>query len=213
MSRKRIFYFISILFIGISVAGFSAGLYLERKGQTKEEVQSTETKELEPTEKLQKLNLIQNHFLNPTKLVIKSINVNAKIVEVGVNDGGQMETPTNFNEIGWLKSSAKMGENSNLVLAGHFDKTTGAPAVFYNLAKLKEGEEILVESTLPSGLVTTKKFVVKSVLYVDPSNTEHVKLAFEKTNLPTLTLITCGGVWDAKAHEYTKRVMVKGALE
>ncbi len=156
------------------------------------------------------LGLLNNHFLKPSKLLIPSIKVSSNIIPVGITEKGAMETPKSFFEIGWLTTSGKIGEDNNLVLAGHYDTTTGAPAVFYNLLKLKENDEIIVQTVLPSGLTLNKTFKVTSVSFVDPSNSDHVATAFEKTSVPTITLITCGGVWDTKKQEYSNRVVVKG---
>lgn len=210
---KKIFY---ICFTTLSFALILNALSVRAviAPETRNEIRDerSEIKETRDEIKTESLNLLQSHFQTPTKLILPSIKVASNIIPVGVTEKGAMDTPKSFFEIGWLTTSGKIGENSNLVLAGHYDTTTGAPAVFYNLSKLIEGDEIVVQSVLPSGLISQKKFKVTSVSYVDPKNTDHVRVAFEKTSNPTITLITCGGVWDTKKQEYSNRVIVKGKL-
>jgi|GEM_PF-5878067 len=156
--------------------------------------------------------LVKSQYITPKMLVINSIEVNATIEPVGVEESGAMQVPKNFFNIGWLKTSSKLGQDGNLVLSGHYDTTTGAPAVFYNLANVSQGDTITVLSQTQGGAINKKTYVVTKVYMADPNNIDHVKEAFKTSKHPTITLITCNGIWDPIKHEYSHRIVVKGDL-
>lgn len=157
-------------------------------------------------------NLVKSQYITPKMLIINSIGVNAVIEPVGVEKDGTMQVPHNFSNIGWLKTSSKLGEDGNLVLSGHYDTTTGAPAVFYKLANVSQGDTITVLSQIQSGAINKKNYIVTKVYMADPNNIDHVKEAFKISKHPTITLITCNGIWDPIKREYSRRVVVKGEL-
>lgn len=156
--------------------------------------------------------LTQNQYQNPVFLKIESVKINANVEVVSTEPDGSMQVPANYNNVGWLKTSSKLGQKGNLVLSGHYDTSSGAPAVFYNLQQVKQGDIIIVVTQTNSGLLYDKEYVVTSAYLADPSNNEHVKEAYKNTSHPTITLITCNGVWNSVTHEYSHRVVVKGDL-
>jgi sortase A len=157
-------------------------------------------------------NLVKKQYAKPEYLEIPALGIKAEVEEVGVNDDGSMEVPTDFAKVGWLRSSSKVSENGNLVLSGHFDTPNGSPAVFYDLYNIEEHSIVAVGSRVEGQSTKKKYYRIVSKHLVDPNNLEHIQLAFEKTEKPTLTLITCYGIWDALKQEYTHRVVVKGEL-
>jgi LPXTG-site transpeptidase (sortase) family protein len=156
--------------------------------------------------------LVDMQYAKPTTVIIESIGVNASVESVGIEQGGAMEVPANFSNIGWLDTSSKLGQGGNLVLSGHYDTTSSSPAVFYNLANVQQNNIVKVSSTLPSGVQSIKSYKVTKVYLADPNNVDHVKEAYRQTKTPTITLITCNGIWDAVKGEYSHRVVVKGEL-
>jgi len=136
-----------------------------------------------------------------SKIGLKDVN----IVEIGVEEDGRLETPSNYNEVGWYENGPKAGEEGNAILAGHFDRPGGAPAIFYNLVSLSEGDEVEVKDEVGK----VRKFKVYEVSYVPVNDPESVTKAYEDSKEPIITLITCGGVWDYKSQDYSKRLLVK----
>src|SRR4051812_43700300 len=49
----------------------------------------------------------------PTKLIIPSVGVTSKILSVGTTKGGNMDTPHNFEDVGWYKNGPKPGETGS----------------------------------------------------------------------------------------------------
>lgn len=156
--------------------------------------------------------VILMQYQKPIFLQINSIGVNANIEEVGIEKDGSMEVPHNFKNVGWLKTSSKLGQNGNLILSGHFDTSNGSPAIFYNLEKVKVGDKINVITQTDSGLQYDKEYIISQVYLADPNNNDHIKEAYKNTKTPTITLITCNGIWDSIKKEYSSRVVVKGEL-
>lgn len=156
--------------------------------------------------------LVSMQYQKPLNVQIPSIKVNSNVEQVSVNESGDMQVPKNFNNIGWLVSSSKIGEPGNLVLSGHFDTNIGAPAVFYNLNSIKKSDIILVQSADDAGKMREKTYIVTDKYMADPGNVEHIFEAYKKTSEPTITLITCNGIWDYTKQEYSNRLVVKGKL-
>lgn len=130
------------------------------------------------------------------------------VVEVGVDAVGRLEVPKSFDEAGWYKEGAKPGESGNTIIAGHYDRVGGAPAVFFDLVKLEPGDKIEVRDA------SDKKYSykVKSVEYVNVNDPEAIEKAYEHSDESIMTVITCGGVWSVASHDYSKRLLIKAEL-
>ncbi len=150
--------------------------------------------------------LLKPIFFEPKKLSISKIGLKeAPVVEVGVDKDGRLETPKNYNEVGWYKNGPKAGEEGNAILAGHYDRVGGSPAVFYKLVKLEPGDLIEVEDSTQRLI----KFEIYEVSYVSMNDPGAVLKAYEETKDPILTVITCGGVWSPVEKDYSKRLLIK----
>ena len=71
----------------------------------------------------------------PQTLHIPKINVAAAIEQVGLDTQGRMDVPEDADNVAWYKLGYKPGQKGNAVLAGHYDKETGEPAVFWDISK------------------------------------------------------------------------------
>src|SRR3989344_5921899 len=80
----------------------------------------------------------------PINLVIPKLEINAKVVQVGITKKGNMATPNNFTDVGWYKYGTIPGEKGSAVIAGHLDNGLSLPGVFYNLRDLKNGDDIYI---------------------------------------------------------------------
>jgi sortase (surface protein transpeptidase) len=77
----------------------------------------------------------------PTRLKIPAINVDAPINPAGLTEDGDMAVPNDIISTGWFERGYMPGEPGNSVIAGHVDGKNG-PAVFYDIGKLKNGDEV-----------------------------------------------------------------------
>lgn len=142
----------------------------------------------------------------PRSLTIGSINVHGT-VSIGDIVGGEMQTPKDESDIVWYKETGRLGENRNLVFAAHLNWYGVPEAIFYDIDKLQEGDEIVV--TGEDGQDYTYEVTwVKLV----PTATTDLNEIVGQTSKPSVTLITCGGTWDGSAGQYKDRTVVRAEL-
>lgn len=142
----------------------------------------------------------------PRRVTIRRIEVDAEVIDLGLDDDGSLETPENFALAGWWAGGTTARVPGPTVIVGHVDDHTG-PAVFYRLRELEVGDDI--EVTDSTGIVS--RFVVtrKELHDKDEFPTEEV---YGPTSEPTLRLITCGGTFDRSLRSYEANVVVYAEL-
>lgn len=145
---------------------------------------------------------------DPVSLSIPAIGVNHGLGTVGLNPDGTIEVPP-LSDVAlpaWYRYSPSPGQAGPAVLVGHIDSRT-AKGVFYDLGRLKPGDRISIGRADHS----TVSFAVSSVA-------EYPKSAFPTASVygdtpgPELRLITCGGTFDAGAHNYLDNIVVYAQL-
>jgi sortase (surface protein transpeptidase) len=142
----------------------------------------------------------------PASLHIPSLNLTTQLSELGVNDDGTVQVPTDIQEAGWYKGGPAPGQSGSAVILGHVDSYAG-PAVFFDLRSLTPGDQILV--TLTDGTVT--HFTVTAVdTYVKTSFPAH--RVYGDHHYAALQLVTCGGTFDAQTGSYLSNVVVYSTL-
>ncbi|ARI78279.1 class F sortase [Halobacillus mangrovi] len=145
--------------------------------------------------------------ITPVRMEIPSIEVDAPIQPQGYTKDGGMAVPDSVTDVGWFEPGTKPGKTGNSVIAGHVDGQYG-PAVFYDLKKLKAGDEILVHGK--DGKMLT--FTVQEVVAY-PVDEAPLRKLFGPTNERSLNLITCTGPYDNEAQGYTERLAVYTVLK
>lgn len=138
------------------------------------------------------------------RLVIERAAIDAPVVQKGVDAQGVMQAPDNAYDTAWYDFSARPGFGGNAVFAGHVDYINVGPAVFWNIKDLEQGD--IVEVRLQSG--TTYRYSVVSKNQYDAA-TAPVEQIVGPTPTETVTLITCGGVFNPVTHQYDKRLVVR----
>jgi sortase (surface protein transpeptidase) len=146
----------------------------------------------------------EDRVAKPVRVVIPTIDVDADLVGLGLNDDQSMEVP-NFGLAGWYEPGPRPGEAGPAVIAAHVDSVDG-PDVFFRLKDLARGDKISVE--LADG--STQEFVVsrseqqlKQQLPVDR--------IWNDTDEVVLRLVTCGGEFDPDERSYKSNVIVYAA--
>ena len=142
-------------------------------------------------------------------IAIPRFGVEASIITLGVDAQGVMETPDGPVNVAWYDFSARPGfapgvAGGNAVFSGHVDYYNYGPAVFWNLRNLELDDEI--EVRLADG--TVYRYGVISRNQYD-ANTAPIGEIVGDTPNEVITLITCGGSFDATAGEYDDRVIVR----
>jgi LPXTG-site transpeptidase (sortase) family protein len=139
------------------------------------------------------------------RLVVPSLGIDAPTVVMGVDADGTMQSPDNPVDVAWYSFSARPGQGSNVVMAGHLDWVNYGPAVFYRLKEGAPGAEIQLQ--LVDGTVAHYR-VIDVTIYDEA--TAPVQDIVGPTEGEIVTLITCGGSFDPQAREYDKRVVLRG---
>ena len=139
-----------------------------------------------------------------TRIVIEKAKIDAPIVDKGVNEEGVMQAPDNATDVAWYDFSAHPGFGGNAVFAAHVDYIHVGAAVFWNLKDLEAGDVIQVR--LADG--TEYRYAVTFKKQFDAA-TAPVNDIVGPTPKETVTLITCGGTFNAASHQYDKRLVVR----
>lgn len=143
----------------------------------------------------------------PVQIRIPDIAVNASFEEpLSLTSDGAIEVPKQFETVGWYKHGPTPGETGPSVVLGHVDSFEG-PAVFWDLKKLREGDEILIDRE--DG--TTVAFVVTKVEHRTQGSfpTEDV---YGDIDHAGLRLITCSGFFNHDTLRYSHNLIVYAVL-
>lgn len=142
----------------------------------------------------------------PTTVRIKSIDVAASIVSMGIRPDHTVEVPDNPDNVGWYSLGSVPGQAGSAVLLGHVDSVHG-PAVFARLRWLSRGAEIAVTSS--DGSISHFE-VTKSETYANADFP--ARRVYRVTGRPSITLVTCGGAYDRARGGYQANVVVYAVL-
>jgi hypothetical protein len=138
----------------------------------------------------------------PVEVEVPAIGVRSRLVGLRLDEDGALEAPEDFARAGWFVDGPQPGQAGPAVVAGHVDSQDG-PAVFFRLADLAAGDEVLVHREDGS----TVAFRVDRV-------EQHPKDAFPTESVygpvpgPELRLITCGGEFDEAVDSYRDNIVV-----
>lgn len=146
--------------------------------------------------------------LIPATLIIPKLNIQAAVESVGLTPTNNMDVPKNAADVAWYMHGPSPGQEGNAVITGHYDTPTGRPAVFYNLKKLKPGDEVTVISS--QALKST--FIVNEISSI-PYDIFPSDFVFKTKPGHNLNIITCNGVWDRQKRIYTERIVVYTTLK
>ncbi|MCW2880438.1 MAG: hypothetical protein JWQ95_4538 [Sphaerisporangium sp.] len=138
---------------------------------------------------------------SPKRLDIPSLNMKAPLMKLGLSGDGDVELPP-FEKpamAGWFDQSVVPGDTGASVIIGHVDTKT-APAVFYRLRDVKKGAVIKILRTDGK----TAQYKVDSIEQVPKDHFPAERVYVEDG----LRLVTCGGVFDRKTHEYLDNIIV-----
>jgi sortase (surface protein transpeptidase) len=143
---------------------------------------------------------------DPVAVSIPEIGVQSRLVKLGQDDKGEMETPAPA-VAGWFTGGAAPGALGPAVIAGHVT-WDGAPAIFHRLDTLRKGDQVSV--TRKDG-----KTAVFTVSRVDqfPRSRFPSEAVYGPIDHAGLRLITCGGTYDAVSNSYRDNIIVFARLQ
>jgi LPXTG-site transpeptidase (sortase) family protein len=136
------------------------------------------------------------------RVQLPSLGVEAPIVKVGIDSSERMVVPTNARDIAWLDQGGFPGRTRNVVLAGHIAYNRAAGS-FNRIKDLQPGDEVTIaidEKVLRYRVVWNCSFSRDTTL---------ADRIMGYTTRPSVTLISCGGVFDTAARTHTNRIVVR----
>ncbi|MBR3115672.1 class F sortase [Candidatus Saccharibacteria bacterium] len=217
--RWAIWSVLAILFLIflLRVVTFENTYYAEKEGseravvekQEEEEVEEEELIEEPPTEtEVYEYIVAPDH---PRYLTIERLGIrNARILTMGVNNKGELDTPRNIFDVGWYEGSDKPGQGGTMVIDGH----NGGPhvhGVFKDLPALVVGDVIKVERG--DGVVFNYKVIEnKAVLLSDSNAYMSEAMDTPEKGKESVTLITCTGEWSDRQQTYLSRQFTRAIL-
>lgn len=143
----------------------------------------------------------------PSELSIPKLGINTSIESVGMDTEGKMDVPKNDDDVAWYNLGYKPGDKGSAVIAGHYDKVTGAPAVFYNISNLTSGDTIVVTDYQDKEYTF---MVTHTETY--PFDALPLQAIFNTQGTSTLNLITCEGKFNQTSSNYSHRTVVYSKL-
>ena len=141
----------------------------------------------------------------PTRIVIPSIGVDSSLMQLGLKKDGTLEVPP-FDKnapAGWYRGSPTPGQIGPSVILGHVDTFKAGPVVFYRLSRVRPGSTVLVHRKDGH----TAHFVIDRVENVPKKDFPRLEV-YGNTDRPELRLITCGGEWNPRTHDYNDNTVV-----
>jgi len=139
----------------------------------------------------------------PGRLIIPSININARIEHIGLTAEGAVGAPEGAFDVSWFNPGARPGEKGSAVISGHSGRwKDGTVSVFDPLDTVKPGAMIYVKDDTGQ----TISFVVKEMRIYGKD--EIVPEIFNQSDKAYLNIITCHGDWIESEKTYSQRLVV-----
>jgi LPXTG-site transpeptidase (sortase) family protein len=140
----------------------------------------------------------------PVRVRIPAINVDTKVLPVGLDKNNAIEIPEDIRYVGWYELGVPPGvDRGSAVLVAHRDGRVQGRGVFYFLGNLKLGDKVIVKNSagedLPYKVVARELIKKKKLPYEE---------LFAVDGPPRLTLISCGGYYDPNNGGYQDNVVV-----
>ncbi len=141
----------------------------------------------------------------PAKLTVPDLDLEATVSAVGIDRRtGDFAVPPSVDRVGWYRYGPGFSADAgSIVIAGHVDSAEQGKGAFFKLGSMSRADRI----TLTGKDGTSREFEVVA------------RERYEKTKIPLdkyfvrdgelrLTLITCGGPFDAATGHYRDNVVV-----
>lgn len=141
----------------------------------------------------------------PRYLIIPKIGINARVMSVGVNSKGNIDTPQNLNDTAWYDGSAKPGQDGAVFIDGHTSFNRHLAAAFNDLPKLAKGDQITIEK----GNGERINYTVTSSETVAADKVDMGKALNPVDGAKKgLTMMTCAGTFNYRTQTADKRLVV-----
>jgi LPXTG-site transpeptidase (sortase) family protein len=142
---------------------------------------------------------VDSNSLQPNRLKISSLNIDAPSIPVGLTTEKAIDVPEKISDAAWYNGSALPGKPGTTFMLGHY--AAGYGGIFDNLTKIKEGD--IIEVIDHTGKVFKYKVTGKSKQKLSDINMESI---LTDSGEHRLVIMTCAGSYIAR--DYTDRFIV-----
>ena len=140
----------------------------------------------------------------PRAIYIDKIDVKARVLPMGVNTDGSMQSPINIFDAGWYSSSSKPGEVGAMVVDAHASGRL-REGLFAYIDKMAVGDAIAIEKG--DGNKLNYRVTYTEEVPLDQVDMKKLLLPYgSATN--GLNLITCSGSYLKESATYDHRIIV-----
>ena len=117
---------------------------------------------------------------------------------------GDIEVPEEVDRLGWYRFGPGLNaEKGSIVVTGHVDSAAQGKGAFFKLEKLSPGDKVTVTGTDGGSrefeVVARERYAKTKI---------PLERYFARDGAPRLTLITCGGPFDATTRHYRDNIVV-----
>lgn len=130
----------------------------------------------------------------------------ARVLEVGVNAKGQMQTPKSIHDAAWYNGSDLPGTGGTAVFDGH--NGAGSKGIFKELNKLKVGDLIKIE--MGDGKVYTYRVHENVEIKLSEADKHMAEMMRSPVDgQESITIISCSGEYSLQQKTYLSRQFVR----
>lgn len=150
------------------------------------------------------LEVYRSDPLRPRIVTIESLNIRARVFEVGADGRNQPQLAKNSYDVGWYNVSALPSDPGSVVLSGACSGSVGN-GVFNHLGEVAAGAEITIERG--DGVVVVYGVVSSETVVADAVDMAAV-LRPVHGEARGLSLIGCAGAYDTKTNDFAGRTII-----
>ncbi|MGK5682300.1 class F sortase [Actinoplanes sp. URMC 104] len=141
----------------------------------------------------------------PARLRIPALDLDASVEAVGIDPRtGDFAVPPSVDRVGWYRYGPGFAARTgSIVIAGHVDSAAEGEGAFFRLGSLEAGD--VVTLTAADGRARSFEVLARERFRKTAIPLERY---FARDGAVRLTLITCGGPFDAATGHYRDNVVV-----
>lgn len=144
-------------------------------------------------------------LLSPTRIEIPRLGVNAPVIGVATMPGGELDVPRDPQVVGWWQNGAKPGaEKGTAILAGHINYG-GVQGALAHIGTLNPGDLVYITG-ITGGKTNRMSFKITGVRSYIKTALPYKEI-FDQNSVGRLSLVTCGGPFDARTGNYLDNIV------
>ena len=139
----------------------------------------------------------------PVEVSVPAVDLRARVSSVGIAPpGGVVQVPSDVRMVGWYRFGPSPGQPGSALLVGHVDSRVQGKGAFFSLARIRIGAAVWVR--MDNGRVLRFRVVARRAY---PKGRLPARI-FDRDGPSVVTLVTCGGSFDARLRTYADNVVL-----